>query len=97
MLAVMLAAMVKPEVATKPSISDDCSERVVAALKQLSHVISAVINALGVVGPTWIKVIFSYPSAIQVKIKQPEAGRINSRATNWFLCFKTSADISRRR
>ena len=84
-LAVMVALLAEADVAAVPAVGQDRSQGVGARLHAAGHVVGAVIDALGVVGPAGVEVIVADALAIEVQVEDPQRGGIQRGAADGLL------------
>ena len=85
------------DIATKPAVTKNGTERVCPGFQHACHIIGAVVNPLAVVSPAWHKKLIAHPPTIQAQLKDALRGGIDHRPLHCGANLKFLAQIRRRK
>ena len=96
MLAVVVAHLAEADVAAVPAVGQDRPQGVVAWVHAAGHVIGAVIDAPGVVGPAGVEVVVADALAVEVQVEDPQRGGVERGAADGFVDLERGPQVGRR-
>ena len=76
-LAVMVALLAEADVAAVPAIRQDRAQGVVPRMNPVGHIIGAVVDPSGVVGPAGVEIIVADALAVEVKVMNSQRGGVD--------------------
>ncbi len=97
LLAVMIANLAPADVTTIPTVRENCPQGIPPRPEHASHVVGAVVNAFGVIGPARREPVFAHALAVKMEIRQPERGGVKSGAPDFLGYGKLLPQIRRGR